>query len=346
MKSNERKDMALSRRLVRLGILPLCLFGLSGCYVTKQAYWQTKLLLGREPIDDVESIPQSQKKLISQILLEAKDIGLNVGGAYQHVVFPKNNTVSWSVSASYPLELKSYTWWFPIVGKVPYKGFYDEAECQEEAERLKADGFDVIQSRVSAFSSLGWFSDPIFPSMLKNDDSQLTHLLFHELTHRTIWINGGVEMNENLAEFIAEKATLSFLNSRSMDTLPYQDSRRDLGQFADWVAGLEADLKALYARDDLSEAQKTEKKPEVFARHFENRPKGKAREYIGNLSRWNNARVLATKTYLGRQDVLQNKFNCFRGFHLGNLKNQDLKKFIEAVKNDKTMASLEECKSI
>jgi predicted aminopeptidase len=338
--------MFKGERIVVGCILGMGLAGLSGCYVTKQAYWQTKLLLGREPIEEVESIPPRQKQLIAEVLDQAEAIGLNVGGAYKHVVFPKDNTVSWSVSASFPLELKSYTWWFPIVGRVPYKGYYDQAECEEEAAQLKASGYDVIQNRVSAFSSLGWFSDPIFPSMLKNDDNQLAHLLFHELTHRTIWISGGVEMNENLAEFIAEKATLRFLTSKKIDSTAYQMSRLELGQFADWVAALELDLKALYARADLLDEQKIVKKQEIFARHFEKRPPGKARDYIGNLSRWNNARVLATKTYLGRQEQIENKYNCFRGFQTSKSQNDDLKNFIAAIKKDKEMNKLEECKSI
>jgi predicted aminopeptidase len=306
---------------------------LPGCYVTQQAYWQTKLFLGREPLEEVSSVAQETKDWIDLVLKEAEAIGLNVGSAYRHVVFPKDNTVSWSVSAAYPLELKSYTWWFPIVGKVPYKGFYDRKDRDEEARRLEEKGFDVNLSRVEAFSSLGWFPDPLFPSMLELKPHDLAHLLFHELTHRTFWIGGGVELNENMAEFIAEKATLSFLKKRNIDSETYFKSRRSLSQSSLWLVDLEKDLRGLYEIVDLSDDQKKQRKKDIFQFHLDKRKTAQPHYNQSGDKPWNNARVMASKIYLGRQVEIEQKYICFAG----------LGQFVEAVKKINALEDLKSC---
>lgn len=318
--------------------LALLLFSIaiSGCYVTRQGFRQTKLFLGREPLEDVASVSQDTKDWIRDILKEAQDLGLNVGSSYRHVVFPKDNVVAWSVSAAYPYELKSYSWWFPIVGEVPYKGFYDRDERDEEARELEKKGFDVNLSRVAAFSSLGWFPDPLFPSMLELQPSDLAHLLFHELTHRTFWIPGGVDLNENMAEFIAEKATLFFLKKRGAGLAPYLKSRISLNQSSQWLVSLESDLRGLYGNKDLPPQDMKLKKEEIFRTHLNQLKTDQARFAALDPSKWNNARVLASKTYLGRQIEIEQKYACFAR----------LDAFIESIKQIKSLKDLKDCTTI
>ena len=318
--------------------LALLLFSLSfsGCYVTRQAFRQTKLFLGREPLEDIASISQDTKDWIRDILKEAKNLGLNVGNSYRHVVFPKDNVVAWSVSAAHPFELKSHTWWFPIVGDVPYKGFYERDERDEEARELEKKGFDVNLSRVAAFSSLGWFPDPLFPSMLELQPSELAHLLFHELTHRTFWIPGGVDLNENMAEFIAEKATSAFLKKRGVALAPYLKSRKSLNQTSQWLVSLERDLRDLYVKKDMAPQDMKLKKEEIFRSHLNLLKTDKSRYVAIDPSKWNNARVLASKTYLGRQIEIEQKYACFAS----------LDSFIESIKQIKSLTDLKDCATI
>jgi predicted aminopeptidase len=319
---------------IRIRCLLLFLsFLTSGCYVTRQAYRQTQLFLGREPLEDQTGISQDTKDWIRDVLKEASELGLNVGSSYGHVVFPRDNAVAWSVSAAYPFELKSYTWWFPFVGEVPYKGFYDRHERDEEARELEKKGFDVHLSRVAAFSSLGWFPDPLFPSMLELKPFDLAHLLFHELTHRTFWIQGGVDLNENMAEFIAEKATLGFLKKSGLEPDPYLKSRQFLERTNDWQVSLEADLRALYSQKDLAPRDMKLRKDEIFKSHLDQLRVDHGHRYDLDPSKWNNARVLAGKTYLGRQSEIQQKYDCFGS----------LRVFIESIKQIQSLTDLKTC---
>ncbi len=304
--------------------------------MTRQAFRQTKLFLGREPLEDVASVSQVTKDGIRDILREAQALGLNVGSSYRHVVFPKDNVVAWSLSAAYPYELKSYTWWFPIVGEVPYKGFYDREERDEEARELQKKGLDINLSRVAGFSSLGWFPDPLFPSMLELEPPELAHLLFHELTHRTFWIPGGVDLNENMAEFIAEKATLAFLKKRGVGLNSYLKSRLFLNQSSQWLVSLESDLRLLYGQKDLAPQEMKLKKEETFKTHVNQLKADQARYAALDPSNWNNARVLASKTYLGRQIEIEQKFACF----------SRLDAFIESIKQIKSLTDLKDCSTI
>lgn len=319
-------------RFYSLVVKIVCLVNLLvGCYSTRQAYWQAKLLMGREPFDQARNISEEKKLLVSDLRHYAADIGLNVGGAYQHIVFPPDNTVSFIFSASEPLTLKPYQWWFPVVGRVPYKGFFSRQERDEEASVFQNEGYDVYKSSVAAFSSLGWFSDPIFPSMLNRPKYQIIELFLHELTHRTVWLDEGAELNENLAEFFSEKATKEYL-SRNQETellKKYDEYLEDKNLFRFWVSDLEKDLHLLYARKDMADKEKREEKQLVFAHHFSRKPKARQADFVGELKSWNNARVLAARVYLGHQDEIQKSFECRSG----------LRDFLANVKEKKSVKS-------
>jgi len=305
-------------------MLGIVLIGpLLSCYSTRQAYWQTSLLLGRQPLEEVQSVSAEDKALIYDILASAKALGLNVGTAYQHVVFPKENAVSWLFSASEALALKPYEWWFPIVGKVPYKGFYSRSERDEESMEFSRKGYDVYKTSVAAYSSLGWFPDPVFPSMLKRPRYQVIELFFHELTHRTIWLNESTEINENLAEFIAGKATIDFLKARNETNQLDQYSRyiSDKKNYGNWLKNLEDELAKLYETSSLDDAAKIKAKYEIIEKYFQIRPKAEEVDFYGEIKNWNNARILASHVYLTHQQLLEEALRC----------RKDLKEFIVLV---------------
>src|SRR5690606_18969091 len=108
-------------------------------------------------------------------------------------------------------RLEFVTWWFPVVGSVPYIGYFDKADRDAKATELKQQGYDVSVGGAGAFSSLGWFEDPIFSSMLDRGPADTAHLFIHELTHRTLWIPGSTEFNENLAEYVSYRLTPQYL---------------------------------------------------------------------------------------------------------------------------------------
>jgi predicted aminopeptidase len=118
------------------------------------------------------------------------------------------------VSAAYRDTLKPYTWWFPIVGRVPYKGYFDFAAARRDAKNLAADGFDVYVRPSDAFSTLGFFNDPLLNTTLKGDSLDLANTVIHELTHNTFYASGQAPFNESFAMFVGARGAAAFFRSR------------------------------------------------------------------------------------------------------------------------------------
>ena len=118
------------------------------------------------------------------------------------------------VSAAYRDTLKPYTWWFPIVGRVPYKGYFDFDAARRVAKDLAADGFDVYVRPSDAFSTLGFFNDPLLNTTLKGDSIGLANTVIHELTHNTFYASGQAPFNESFAMFVGARGSAAFFRSR------------------------------------------------------------------------------------------------------------------------------------
>jgi predicted aminopeptidase len=121
------------------------------------------------------------------------------------------------VSAAYRDTLKPYTWWFPIVGRVPYKGYFDFGAAQRDARNLVADGFDVYVRPSDAFSTLGFFNDPLLNTTLKGDSLGLANTVIHELTHNTFYASGQAPFNESFAMFVGARGAAAFFRSRGQN---------------------------------------------------------------------------------------------------------------------------------
>src|SRR5207248_1330211 len=141
---------------------------------------------------DPATKPQVKAKLelVGRVLAYAANEGLETEGAYHYVIQTQLPVVSYIVEAAEPDRLEFVTTWFPVIGAVPYLGYFREEERDAKAAEYAAKGLDVYKSAAGAFSSLGWFDDPIFSAMLSHGDADTAHLFFHELTHRTLWVPG------------------------------------------------------------------------------------------------------------------------------------------------------------
>lgn len=190
----------------------------SGCYTLKQGYYQGQLLTRRTPISDVlekeEISPELREKLkfVPQVLDYAKNnLGLETGNSYRHYIALDGDAVTYVVQAAERRKLERKTWWFPIVGSQPYLGFFKKEDAIEFQKELKQEGFDTSLGGVEAFSLLGFFPDPIYSSMIDdNNYIDIAELLFHECTHLTLYIPNFSSFNENLADFVARKSIQKF----------------------------------------------------------------------------------------------------------------------------------------
>ena len=252
---------------------------LSACsplYVIRAAYEEGKILWRREPIADFirnpEVAPDTQEKL--RLVLATRDyardaLQFNVGGSYASYSYVDRPDLTYVVLAAPKTELRPYTWWFLIVGSVPYKGYFSKKDAESEIARLKVEGYDTNLRTSAAFSTLGWFDDPLLSHLLKYDKVLLSEIVFHELFHNTLYIKGAGAFNESSANFFGHRAAIDFFRQRFGESsaehqralLLWQEER----EFGAFIAEVARTLGELYG-GDLSREEKLRLREEVFER--------------------------------------------------------------------------------
>jgi predicted aminopeptidase len=294
-------------------------------YVMRAAYEEGKILWRREPIDDAlarrDLNPDTQEKL--RVVLAARDyardvLKMNVGGSYSSYSYVDRPDLTYIVMAAPKTELRPYTWWFFIVGRVPYKGFFSREDAEAEAKRLQAEGYDTNIRASAAFSTLGWFDDPLLSHLLRYDKVTLSDVVFHELFHNTVYVKGAGAFNESVANFIGHRAAIAFFRQRNgEDSKEYREAVRAWDQekeFADFVGGLVATLTDLYNRD-IPMADKLRLREEVFKRSkadiIERLSAGSARRFRAfSLQPLNNAVLMQYVLYLKNFSLLDSLYTA------------------------------------
>lgn len=200
-------------------------------YGWMQAKGQLRILWHTEPVEAVLNSPATpdsvkQKiKLIGEIKRFAIDsLRLNPSGSYTSYYDQQGKPILWVITAAPPYELKAKEWHFPILGTFSYKGFFEKDRADSAVAELKRAGFDTRIGEVSAWSTLGFFNDPILSSMTERDPGSLAELILHELTHGTLFVKNSLEYNENLADFVGEYGAVRFLAARyGQNSAEYRD---------------------------------------------------------------------------------------------------------------------------
>jgi predicted aminopeptidase len=240
-----------------LGTAIVCLLASAnlGCYLAHVSAGQMKVLWSRETVDDVIADPatpddvRTRLELVQHVRAFAAEVGLAVDGQYtSYVPWPGDRIVT-SVVATRPGEIEPATFWFPIVGSVPYRGYFDRERAAAEAARLRAEGMDVCEVRVRAYSTLGWFDDPVTGPMLRQSEGRLVGVVLHELVHATVFAPGQARFNEGLATAVGQEARVRFYaRERGADAAEEQRAQvADVNAIrAELVAARDA-IEALYA---------------------------------------------------------------------------------------------------
>jgi len=295
-------------------------FLLSSCgaeefnYLMSQAPGQIVLLFGRVPIERVlkrqDLEPEVRRKL--ELTLEVKkyaenDAGLVHNNSYAIYRRLDREALSYNLTACPKLSVDPLRWQFPVVGEVPYLGFFKKSDADKKEAELEKKGYDVYVRKVSAYSMLGIVADPIYTPMLKYSDYELANTVIHELTHGTIWAKGYPDFNENLALFIGNQGALNFCVAQygpGSEEVKYGlGSNADDMLFQQYLAQLEKQLRNFYERKDLSDEQKIQGREQLFAdtkKEFKENwmPRMKTTDY----NRWpdlelNNATVASRLVY-------------------------------------------------
>jgi predicted aminopeptidase len=220
--------MARARRLVRrvvagLTIAVVLFLALTptGCYLSRAGWEEARILAGRKKITElvedggVDDATRAKLQLVLAARAFARDsIGLDVGDSFTTFSQLSRDTLVLVLSAAHRDRLEAHTWWFPIVGRVPYKGFFDFGAAHSAARELQQKGLDTYLRPAAAFSTLGWFNDPLLSTTLRYDSLDLANTVIHEVTHNTFYASGQAVFNESFATFVGARGAEWFFRSR------------------------------------------------------------------------------------------------------------------------------------
>jgi len=278
--------MKLVHKIISILILFLFILFSSNCklmiYGIQQGAGQISVIRNAKPINEIltDTLTSDSLKLRLQLVQEIKkyaidSLGLNTSKNYNTLYDQKGEDILWVVVAAQKFKMETYEWKFPFLGKVPYKGYFNYLKAEKEANRMKDDGYDARISTVSAWSTLGFFKDPILSEMLNQGEGMIARLIIHELTHSTLYVKGNSQFNENLATFVGNQGAKQFLIDKyGKNSKKYQDylgELSDIEKFSTYVLRGAKLLDSLYQNfSDETIEQKTKKKDKLIGQIVDN----------------------------------------------------------------------------
>ncbi len=212
---------------------------------------------GRQPLDqalaspDVIETDKDLLTLVPALRVFALELGLEADKQYRHYVAGPADRVLTNVVATAPEAIEPHLFRFPLVGRFPYKGFFDPELAAQEAARLRDEGYDVCLSAVPAYSTLGWLSDPVTTPMLRYGDGVFAEMALHEWVHATVFVRGDADFNEGIATFIGQEGAERFFDVREGAARGALERARidDERSISRVLAGARARIEALYGAE-------------------------------------------------------------------------------------------------
>jgi predicted aminopeptidase len=286
-------------------------------FETVDYYWQgaagqLELLTRSQPIPEVigksDAALAARLKRIREIReFASHELGLPDNGSYTRYTDLGRPYVTWNVFATPELSLKPHQWCFPIAGCVNYRGYFQEAEAKGESTRLKAAGDDVYVGGVPAYSTLGWFDDPVLSSFVSWPETEVARLIFHELAHQLIYVKSDSTFNESYATAVEEAGLARWLASRHDSQLERLAARADRmrGVFRELVGTTRAKLAEIYASNASDDDKRRAKRDIVAAMKAAYESAKQGEPGLSGYDRWfaqqpNNAALAAVGLYTDR----------------------------------------------
>jgi predicted aminopeptidase len=252
----------------------------SGCYTLKQGTTMLGYLNRAVPLEDIAAADESSEedRLFVQRVTDIRrfameELGLEESKNYTRYVELDRDYLAAVVSASAKDSFTPHEWWFPVVGKVPYKGFFNVEDARKERAKLEKKDLDVWVRGVDAFSTLGWFRDPLYSYMKKYSERNLAELIIHELLHATVYLKNHSQFNEELAEFAGSEGARLFMEKTgntaagttddSDDSVDSANAEADNLVFRDFIRGLANELDAVY-KSGISREEKLARKEKII----------------------------------------------------------------------------------
>jgi predicted aminopeptidase len=248
-------------------------------YGVRQGRGQLNIVWNARPVSEFlsdPSFPDSLKqklRLIDEVRKFAIDsLGLKDTENYKTLYDQKGEEIMWVVTACEPFRLEAKQWSFPVIGSVPYKGFFNKERAIALKNELEKEGWDVSIRNPGGWSTLGWFTDPILSKMLERGEGDLANLIIHEMSHATIFVKDSIDFNENLATFIGDRGAEKFLISKyganSKEYTSYINEDKDYLAYVDHMLRGTASLDSLYStmrESDPVDVMKKQKEKKIAA---------------------------------------------------------------------------------
>jgi predicted aminopeptidase len=303
---------------------------LSGChigYITKAAITEADILLSSREID---ALLQSTGEITNDVreklslVKEARRFGIDTMGLTPKNSFTRytdidKSELAWVLIAAKEDSFELKTWWFPIVGRVPYLGFFKKEDAEIKALKLKAEGFETSIRPTDAFSTLGWFNDPVLSTTLKRDPPSIASTVLHESLHSTIWIPGSVPFNETLAQFVGLEGTRAlFAKKFPLNDTKSKQIRHGINNWVDGqkkiaeiVEELTVELSEIYNCTCITREEKLKQKALLY-RNAARKVK-KIFPTATMLQTPNNAELIQLSLYMTKANLFEKLFKSQGG---------------------------------
>ncbi|MFT4571212.1 MAG: putative aminopeptidase [Hyphomicrobiaceae bacterium] len=201
-------------------VASLVLPGCRAAYLSQLAWQQVRYLSGAQSIEELikhEGDPgrRARLELVLEVRRFAASQGLDPEGSFAKVADTEGTKPFQVVTAAHADRLEAYTWWYPVIGAVPYRGYFDRESAEAFAQTLRDEHLDVRIVEASAYSTLGWFNDPLPAGLLENDSVEIAVVVLHELVHQHYFLPGSVDFNETLANALGYHLAERFFAERA-----------------------------------------------------------------------------------------------------------------------------------
>lgn len=314
---------------LKLALLLLGLTSLTACstisYYGQSIAGHNRLMWARQSVDKLIETAEPELKAQLQLAKELRqfavdELALPDNKSYSSYVDLKRDYPVWTVVAADEFSLNPRSWCYPVIGCASYRGYFSKDDALEYAEQLQSQGLETHVGGAIAYSTLGWFSDPLLPSMMRYGEADFAENMFHELAHQVLYVNGNSAFNEAFASVVGEQGALRWLQRHNPDMVSAYLKRLQLtDDFIQLLNETKTELAELYARD-VSEKQKRTEKTNIIGQIQDNylRLKDTQWDGEGDFDRWfetpvNNARLAAISTYRDEMPRLQNLLNQCNG---------------------------------
>ena len=291
-------------------------FGIDVGYYAHLGAGQWRLIWNQTPVSEVtadeETDPATRDRLLraEQIRSYAiNQLGLECSVNYTTYTDIGDRPAVWALTVSPADRIEPHRWSYPVIGSAPYRGFFDYDRAVREQDRFRERGFDTYLRGVSAFSTLGWFRDPLLSPMLRYSALDLANVLIHELLHATIWIEGEADFNESLANFVGRQGARSWATDvfeNGLDSLAaMKRAQTDRALYRDLMHGLAAQLDSVYSLDIPGAEKLAQKAAAIGILQERVRSTAWQTNRYGDPDTWtiNNATLALFRTYNRSTDV-------------------------------------------